>query len=441
MMLWLLFGSFLALCILRVPIAFAMLISSTLAIAAGGVPLAIVPQRIWVGLNNFPLLAVPFFLFVGQAMNESGSSLRLIDFARAIVGHLRGGLAHVNVTVSMVFAGISGVSSADTLGVGSVMVPAMKREGYPTGFTVGITAASSTLGNIIPPSLMMIIYAATAGVSVGAMFLAGIIPGILIGLGQMVWGARVAKRLDVGEAAPFSTRRLLSASTPALPALMIPLIVMGGIIAGVFTATEASVVAVLYVLLLWVAYRHFDLRRLFRLTEDSIGLFSLSLLCVAAASLWGWILAFYSVPQGVVTWLGDAGLLGSTYSIFLFVILIFIVIGTFMDAIPAIIILQPIVGEVAAVAGIDPYHMGIVVVLTLAIGLITPPYGLCLLIASDLAKISIPAAVRALSPFYLISAAVVAVAVFAPDLILWIPRTVAPNLMPDALAVTSIHAP
>lgn len=438
-MLWLLFGSFLALCLLRVPIAFAMLISSTLAVFAGGVPLSIVPQRVWVGLNNFPLLAVPFFLFVGQAMNESGTSVRLIDFARALVGHLRGGLAHVNVTVSMVFAGISGVSSADTLGVGSVMIPAMKRDGYPTGFTVGITAASSTLGNIIPPSLMMIIYAATAGVSVGAMFLAGIIPGILIGFGQMMWGARVAKRLQVGEATPFSARRLLSATGPALPALVIPVIVMGGIIAGVFTATEASVVAVLYMLLLWIAYRHFDLRRLFRLTEDSIGLFSLSLLCVAAASLWGWILAFYSVPQGVVAWLGDAGLLGSTFSVFLFVILIFIVIGTFMDAIPAIIILQPIVGEVGAAVGIDPYHMGIVVVLTLAIGLITPPYGLCLLIASDLAKVSIPTAMRALSPFYLISGAVLAIAVFAPDLILWIPRTLAPNLMPDALAGASIH--
>jgi TRAP-type C4-dicarboxylate transport system permease large subunit len=170
-------------------------------------------------------------------------------------------------------------------------------------------------------------------------------------------------------------------------------------------------------------------RRLFRLTQDSIGLFSLSLLCVAAASLWGWILAYHAVPQGVVAWLGDAGMLRSTLHVFLFVIIIFLVIGTFMDAIPAIIILQPIIGEVAAVAGIDPYHMGIVVVLTLAIGLITPPYGLCLLIASDLGRISIPAAMRSLLPFYLISAAVLAIAVFAPDLILWIPRAAAPDLM------------
>ena len=423
MILWLLFGAFAALCLLRVPIAFAMLISSTLAILAqGDVPLSIVPQRIWVGLNNFPLLAVPFFLLVGQVMNASGTSARLIDFTRSLAGHLRGGLAHVNVGVSMIFAGISGVSSADTMGVGSVMIPAMKREGYPDGFAVGVTAASSTLGNIIPPSLMMIIYSATAGVSVGAMFLAGIVPGILIGTGQMIWSARVARRFGIGETAVFSTHRLLSASRSAGLALLIPVIVIGGIVGGVFTATEASVVAVVYMLILAACGRQTGPRELLRVSEDSIGLFSLSLLCVAAASLWGWILAFYAVPQGVVARLGGAGLLVSPYTVFALVIVIFLVVGAFMDAIPAIIILQPIIGEIGAAAGIDPYHMGIVVVLTLAIGLITPPYGLCLLIGARLGGISIAAAIRALLPFYLISMGVLAVAVLLPELVLWIPR-------------------
>lgn len=432
-MLWLLFGSFVVLCLLRVPIAFAMLISSTLAIVVqGDVALSIVPQRMWVGLNNFPLLAVPFFLFVGQVMNDSGTSVRLIDFARSLVGHLRGGLAQVNVVVSMIFAGISGVSSADTLGVGSVMIPAMKREGYPTGFAVGITAASSTLGNVIPPSLMMIIYAAISGVSVGAMFLAGIVPGLLIGIGQMLWAGGVASRLGIGEAATFSGRKVVAASRSAWAALLIPVLVLGGILAGVFTATEASVIAVLYVLLLAVGYREISFSRLFRTTEDSISLFSLSLLCVAAAAVWGWILAFYAVPQAVVLWLDGIGMLGSEYMIFLFVVLIFLVIGTFMDAIPAIILLQPIVGEVGAAGGIDPYHMGIVVVLTLAIGLITPPYGLCLLIASDLGRIPVTSAIRALMPFYLISLAVLAVAVFLPDIVLWIPRVSLPEVMPGA---------
>jgi tripartite ATP-independent transporter DctM subunit len=414
-----------------VPIAFAMLVSSTLAIALqGDVPLSIVPQRMWVGLNNFPLLAVPFFLFVGQAMNRTGTSVRLIDFTRALVGWLRGGLAHVNVGVSMLFAGISGVSSADTLGIGSVMIPAMKREGYPIGFTVAITAASSTLGNIIPPSLMMIIYAATAGVSVGAMFLTGIVPGILVGLGQMLWAWRVAKRHGIGETVNFSRHRLLATTRLAWPALIIPVLVIGGILGGIFTATEASVVAALYVVLLGIAQRQLRSRGLFDIAHESIGLFSLSLLCVAAASLWGWLLAFYSVPQDVVAWLGAAGLLGSQGSVFIAVILIFLVIGTFMDAVPAIIILQPIIGEMGAAVGIDPYHMGIVVVLTLAIGLITPPYGLCLLIASDLGGLSVGPAMRGLVPFYLISLAAVAVAVLFPDLVLWIPRATMGNLVP-----------
>jgi tripartite ATP-independent transporter DctM subunit len=427
----LLLALFLGLCLVRVPIAFAMLISSTLIIwMQGDVPLAIVPQRMWVGLNNFPLLAVPFFLFVGQMMNATGISVRLIDLARALVGQMRGGLAHVNVTVSMIFAGISGVSSADTLGVGSVLIPAMQREGYPSGFTVGVTAASSTLGNIIPPSLMMIIYAATGGVSVGAMFLTGIIPGILIGVGQMMWSWRVSSRLGIAATTRFSGRQLLSASRSAWLALLIPVVVIGGIIGGVFTATEASLVAALYVILLAAVYRTFEWRRLFSVGQDSIGLFSLSLLCVAAASLWGWLLAFYGIPQAVVDALGAMGLLGSQYHVFVVVGLMFLVIGTFMDAVPAIIILQPIVGPMGASVGIDPYHMGIVVVLTLSIGLITPPYGLCLLIASDLAGLSIAAAVRAMVPFYVISLIVVVIAVLFPDLMLWIPRTALPSVVP-----------
>src|SRR5688572_21774536 len=406
-MLWLLFGSFALLCVMRVPIAFAMLISATLAIAGqGDVPLSIVPQRMWVGLNNFPLLAVPFFLFVAQAMNETGASGRLIDFGRATVGWLRGGLAHVNVTVSMIFAGISGVSSAEALGIGSIMIPAMKREGYPAGFAAGLTAASATLGNIIPPSLMMIIYGATAGLSVGALFLSGIVPGVLIGVLQMAWSARVAARLRIGDSTPFSMRRLGSTARIAGPSLVIPIIIIGGILGGLFTATEASVIAVVYVLLLSMAGRRIDLRSLYRLTEDSISMFSLSLLCVAAASLWGWVLAYYAVPQAVVSWLAGLGLLGSKVGIFVTVIVVFLVVGTFMDAVPAIIILQPIVGEMAAAGGIDPYHMGLVVVLTLAIGLLTPPYGLCLLIAADLAGISTGVAVKALVPFYFISVGV-----------------------------------
>lgn len=429
-MLILLFGSFLILCILKVPVAFAMFLSSTLAIwAQGDVPLTIVTQRIWVGLNNFPLLAVPFFLFIGQLMNETGISGRLIQFSESLVGHLKGGLAHVNVVVSMIFAGISGVSSADTLGVGSVLIPAMVKKGYEKGFTAGVTAASSTLGNIIPPSVMMIIYAATAGLSVGAMFLTGLIPGLMIGVGQMAYSYYFAVKHGIGAEQKFSLRKLLANTKAAIFALAIPVIVIGGIIGGIFTATEASVIAVVYAFVLSVFFGEFRFGKFYRVIKDSVGLFSLSLFCVAAASLWGWILAYYNVPQIVVSYLVAIGLLSSTLYVFIFVIIIFLVIGTFMDAIPAIIILQPIIGELALEAGINPYHMGIVVVLTLAIGLITPPYGLCILIASDLASISVPRAVMSLIPFFIISFLVVLFAVNFPDAMLSIPRLVMPKFM------------
>jgi tripartite ATP-independent transporter DctM subunit len=322
----------------------------------------------------------------------------------------------------MIFAGISGVSSAETLGIGTILIPAMKREGYPAGFAAGLTAASSTLGNIIPPSLMMIIYAATAGLSVGAMFLSGIVPGLLIGALQMAWSSRVAKRLRIGEKTPFSMRTFGATGRKASAALVIPVLIIGGILGGAFTATEASVIAVAYVLFVAMAGRQLTLKHLFKLTEDSVGMFSLSLLCVAAASLWGWVLAFYGVPQAVVAWLAGLGLLGSKLGIFTVVIFVFLLVGTFMDAVPAIIILQPIVGGIAAAGGIDPYHMGLVVVLTLAIGLLTPPYGLCLLIAADLAEITTVEAVRALVPFYVISLVAVIVAALFPDLMLMIPR-------------------
>ncbi|MGI6038537.1 MAG: TRAP transporter large permease [Limnochordia bacterium] len=429
-MLYILFGSFVFMCLIRVPVAFALFLSATLTIIfEGNVPLTVVTQRIWTGLNNFPLLAVPFFLFVGQLMNEAGISKRLIDFSDSLVGHLKGGLSHVNVVVSMIFAGISGASSADTAGVGSVLIPAMVNEGYGKGFTVGVTAASSTLGNIIPPSIMMIVYAASAGISVGAMFLTGVIPGILIGVGQMLLGYYYAKKHNIGGSRPFSWSSLWQTGKIAIFPLLIPFIIIGGIIGGIFTATEASVIAAVYSIILAFAYQRYSLSQFYRVMKRSIEQFSLSLFCVAAASLWGWVLAYYNIPQMVVASAERWGLLNSPLSVMGFVVLVFLAVGTFMDAVPAIIILQPIIGQIGKQVGIDPYHLGIVVVLTLAIGLVTPPYGLCLLIASDLAKITVADGFRALMPFIAISFAVVLIAVLLPDLMLWLPRLAMPEFI------------
>ena len=429
-MLILLFGSFIVLCLLEVPVAFSLFLSAAATILVqGDVPITVVAQKIWGGLNNFPLLAVPFFLFVGQLMNETDVSRRLINFSQSVVGHLRGGLAHVVVVVSMIFAGISGASSAETSGIGSVMIPAMKNSGYPTGFTVGLISSSSTLGNIIPPSIMMIVYAATAGLSVSVMFLTGFIPGVMIGVGQMIYAYFFAKKYGIGADKKFSLQSLFKNTKIALFALVIPVIIMGGIIGGIFTATEASVVAVMYVFVLSIAYRTVTIGKLYSVMKNSVGFFSLSLFCVAAASMWGWLLAYYNVPQRIVTPLDVAGLLNSKFFVFAFVILIFLAIGTFMDAVPAIIIMMPIVKALVVKVGINPYHMGIVVVLTLAIGLITPPYGLCLMIASDLAKIPMLKAMKSMIPFYIISLIVVLAAMFFPDIMLFIPRLVMPDFM------------
>ena len=410
--------------------AFSLFLSAAATILVqGDVPITVVAQKIWGGLNNFPLLAVPFFLFVGQLMNETDVSRRLINFSQSVVGHLRGGLAHVVVVVSMIFAGISGASSAETSGIGSVMIPAMKNSGYPTGFTVGLISSSSTLGNIIPPSIMMIVYAATAGLSVSVMFLTGFIPGVMIGVGQMIYAYFFAKKYGIGADKKFSLQSLFKNTKIALFALVIPVIIMGGIIGGIFTATEASVVAVMYVFVLSIAYRTVTIGKLYSVMKNSVGFFSLSLFCVAAASMWGWLLAYYNVPQRIVTPLDVAGLLNSKFFVFAFVILIFLAIGTFMDAVPAIIIMMPIVKALVVKVGINPYHMGIVVVLTLTIGLITPPYGLCLMIASDLAKIPMLKAMKSMIPFYIISLIVVLAAMFFPDIMLFIPRLVMPDFM------------
>ena len=423
-----LFISFAILCLLRVPIAFSLLLSAVLAILTDGtIPLTIAPQRLWVGLNNFPLLAIPFFLFMGLTMNSTGTSLRLIDLSQSLVGHMKGGLAYVNVVVSMLFAGMSGSSTADTSGVGSVMIPGMVRAKYSTGFAVSLTAASSTLGNIIPPSILMIIYAATAGISVGGLFLVGIVPGILLGAAQMAYARSVASREDTAVREAFAIRKVGRRTRSAVLALAIPLIVIGGIIGGIFTATEASVVAVLYTLFLAGVYREASLKTLAGVVNESIVMFSIVLFCAAAASLWGWLLAYQSVPQEIVGYFTASGFLTSPYYVFAFVFILFLVVGTFMDAVPAIIILQPIVGELAARAGIDPYHMGVVVVITLAIGLITPPYGLCLLIASDIGRIPVMKTLRPLFPFILIAIGVTIVVILFPDLVLWIPRLAMPE--------------
>jgi tripartite ATP-independent transporter DctM subunit len=422
-----LFGAF-ALCIAAgVPVSFALFLASILTVLWEGLPLAVVAQQMFNGINAFTLLALPFFFLAGNLMNVGGISERLIQMAMALVGHLRGGLGQVNIVVSMIFAGLSGSSTADTAGVGSVLIPAMLKRGYSVETTVAITAASSTMGVIIPPSILMVIYGATAGASIGALFLGGALPGILIGLTQMVFTWALAVRHDYPRESErwVGLARTWQAVRAGLLALFLPGIIIGGIVFGVFTPTEAAAVAAVYACVVTLGvYRTLRWRDLGPLLGDTVMQFSLVLFCVAGAAIFGWLLAFYQLPNLVKDYI--LAITTEPTGVLLLVVLLFTLLGTFMDAVPAILIFVPIVQPVAEQVGVHPVHLGVVVVMTLAMGLVTPPYGLCLLLACGIARVP----VMQVMPMMLVLIAsillIILLATFVPAIVLVVPRLLVP---------------
>lgn len=424
-----LFLGFVVLVILGVPIAFVLGLASLVTIGATeGLPLALLVQRMFVGLNSFVLICVPLFMLAGDLMNNAGITDRLMKFSRALVGHIPGGLAHINVVVSMFFAGVSGSSTADTAYEGRIIIPAMVKEGYSKEVSVAVTACSSTLGVIIPPSIMMVIFGSVANVSIGGMFLGGVIPGILIGFGQMGIVYYQAIKHKYPKYPRASLKELLIAFAKSILALLTPLIVVGGIIFGIFTPTEAAGIASVYSLILGLfVYRTIKPKDLPRIFTANALLCSLTLFCVATATVFGWLLAYYNVPNAVAAFL--TLFIKSPFLIFLLINIIFLIVGTFMDAIPAMVILVPLIYPIATKVGIDPIHLGVVVVINLAIGLITPPYGLCLLLACTIANISIPQSLRAVLPFFLVMVGILLLVTYVPDLILWLPKTIMPQFI------------
>jgi tripartite ATP-independent transporter DctM subunit len=396
-------------------------------ISEGMRPIMVV-QQMYQGLDSFTLLAVPFFLLAGQLMNTGLVTDRLIRLAQAMVGHIRGGLSYVNVVVSMIFAGMSGSSTADTAGVGSVMIPAMVKEGFDKRFSIAITAASSTMGVIIPPSIIMIIYGAMGGVSIGGLFLAGAVPGLMVGLAQMGYAYWYATRHNMlGQ--PFAGFGELGLSFVAafLP-LLVPVILVGGVVSGIFTATESGMVATVYALLLiLVIYRSIRIWQLPEVLREAVVLYSQPLLAVASATVFGWLLAYFEAPQaigGLATDFTDSPVL-----IVIFVAFVFLVVGTFMDAVPAIIIFMPIVSHLVEVAGVHPLHMGIIVTMTLALGLVTPPYGLCLLLACAIGRERVSKVMPVMFGFYGLFMIVLMIVILIPDIPLWLPRLIMPQFV------------
>ena len=416
--------SLLVLLALGVPVAFCIGIATTLAMLTSmpvDPALTTVAQRLATGLDSFALQAIPFFILAGHLMNRGGSATRLIAFARSVLGHLPGGLAYVNILAAMLFAAISGSAVATASAVGAVIGPEMEREGYDRDFSAAVNITAATTGLIIPPSNILIVYSlASGGASIAALFVAGYLPGLLVGLALMAVGGFIAKR----EGYPVSQRSTLrdswTAFVAAIPSLMLLVVVMGGIIGGIFTATEAAAVAVLYALILAFSYRGITSRDLPDILLETAATTAVVLLLVGVSMGMSWMLAYTGAPQA----LAGALLAGaeSKFAILLMMNVAFLAVGIFVDITPAVLILTPIFLPVATALGVDPVHFGIVIVLNLCIGLCTPPVGTVLFVGVGVARTSIAGVVRPLLPLYAAMVVALLVVTYVPEVSLWLPR-------------------
>jgi len=423
------FGTFAVLVALRIPVSFALgLACIPVFIVDDRLSPSLLMSEMWKSYNSFILLAVPFFLLAANLMNSAGITERLVNLAKATVGHLPGGLGHINVMVSMLFAGISGSSTADAAGIGSLLIPAMKKQGYDAPFSVAITACSSVMGVIIPPSILMVVWGGLMSVSIGGLFLAGVIPGLLIALGMMATVWVYARRRSYPMYERSSGRQFVVALGKAGLALGTPLIIIGGIVGGLFTPTEASVVAVIYSGILGgLIYRSLGLRDVPKVLYDSGRLASISLFCIGTASAFGWLLAYFRVPQALVETVSAWG--SGPFFVGLLIAASFLLIGMFIDAIPAIIILGTILLPVSASVGMHPIHFAIIGVISLAFGLVTPPYGLCLLISAEIGGVKVVKALKDVAIVLLPMLVLLLMVILWPEIVLWLPRLVAPQFL------------
>lgn len=418
--------SFFGLILLRVNIAFALILSSVLVVLIEDMPLTSVVNQMYSGIDSFTLLAVPFFMLLGRILNAGSITERLLKVADATVGHVRGGLGHVNVFVSMVFASLSGSAAADTASVGSILIPAMKKAGYDPAYAAALTAASSTMGVIIPPSIILIIYGAFGNVSIGALFLGGIVPGLLIGLFMMGYTYVLAVRRGYPPI-PFPGFVSLAGSLKrgAAP-LMIPVLVLGGIVGGFFTPTEGAIIALGWALMLtFVFYRDVPLRRLPGILAAGAIDFSVPLFTVAGAGIFGWLIAYLGAAQMVVSFI--TGVTENPYGIMLMLIGFLVMVGTVLNPISATLIFLPIIQGLGTTAGVNPVHLGVLSTIVLSVGLVTPPYGICLLIAAQIGEVRIGRVILAVLPICGLTLLVACLSLWVPDIVIGLPRLMMPN--------------
>ena len=419
---------FVVLVAIGTPIAFALgLVSFTGIACLPSIPNMVVFTKMFNGLNSFTLLAVPLFILAANLMNEGGITDKLIECICDLVGHWKGGLAHANVLVSMVFAGISGSSQADTSGVGKIFIPAMEKQGYDKGTSVGVTAASSTLGSIIPPSITMVVYSGIANVSTGALFMSGIVPGILLGVAMMLVVVFYSKRKNFPQSPRVPVKTAIVHTLKSLPALMTPIILIGGIVSGLFTPTESASVACIYALIVGIFfYRSIKVSRLPAILIETMKMASLSLFALATANALGELLSYYRL--NVLAQQFFTSLPGGRFIFLLVVVAFFLFVGTFMDAVPAMILFVPIILPSAVALNLSPIILGLIIIVTLALGLVTPPYGLCLLLACNISGTTIEEGFKGALPYFLSSLCVLFLLILFPNFWLAIPAAIFPGL-------------
>ena len=424
-----LFGIFFSLMALRVPVAIALGLAClpVLVIEERLSPMTLV-QETFNAYNSFILLAVPFFLLTANLMNVGGITTRLVRLSRDLVGHFPGGLAQVNVVLSIFFAGISGSSTADAASQSKIFIEAQRKEGYDDSFSVAITAVSAVLAVIIPPSILMIVWGGLLTVSIGGLFLAGIIPGLLIGLAQMATVHVYAKLRNYPTYPRATLLEAVKATGVAIPALMTPVIIIGGKIFGWFTATESACIAVLYAIVLtMLVYREMDLKGLHGALLETGRLTGVALFCVGTASAFGWLLAYYQIPKALLANVAEWGM-GPIATGF-FISAVFLVVGCFLDAIPAIVIVGTVLEPLAKSVGLDPIHFAMIGIVSLAFGLVTPPYGLCLMICCSVAGMRMVDALKDVMIMLLPMLAVLALVIMWPDLVLFLPKLFPPGTL------------
>ncbi|WP_444685289.1 TRAP transporter large permease [Alkalicoccus luteus] len=417
----LLIGSFVLFLIIRVPIALALIFSSLITGVYMDLSLSALIQRMVAGLNSFTLLAIPFFILAGEIMNAGGVTRRLINLANVIIGKIRGGLAMVNVLASTLFGGISGSALADTSAVGSVMIPMMKKNNYHADYSVSVTISSAAQGVLIPPSHNMIIYSTAAGgISVGALFMGGLLPGLLLGLALMVLAYVIAVKRNYPKGDVVEAKDIPRIVWEGLLGLFTVVIIIGGIVSGFFTATESAAIGALYAFIItFFVYREIPLKAMAGILHSTFKTLSMVLFLIAASSSFGWLLSLLQIPMLV----SEALISISPNDIvtILLIILILLVLGMFMDMAPLILIATPILLPVAVTVGMDPVHFGVLMMLCLAIGLVTPPVGSVLFVGSAIGELTIEKVSKAMLPFYGTMLVVVLLVAFFPDLVLWLP--------------------